>query len=284
LARYHVTDPSDFYESNDRWEVPDDPNTTGKLQPPYRLSVRTPGGPDEPVFSLTSVYAPYRRNNLAAFVSVDADASKDDYGTLRVLTLPGNTQIPGPGQIANQFGSNTTIQNELAKLTRNANVRVLNGNLLTLPVGVTDDSSDGGLLYVQPLYAVRSGTSTANYPVLQYVLVSLGQRSGIGTTVAEAVADVLGTSLDETPSTPTPPDTGGDGNQPPGQNQGGQDATVVDLLRRADAQFKAAQQALEDGDLGRYQELTGRAERLVVRALQLAQQDQQPQGGGGDNG
>ena len=132
-------------------------------------------------------------------MSVDADASNEDYGTLRVLTLPGNTQILGPGQIANQFGSNTTIQNELAKLTRNANVRVLNGNLLTLPVGVTDDNSDGGLLYVQPLYAVRSGTSTANYPVLQYVLVSLGSRSGIGESVAEAVADVLGTTLEETP-------------------------------------------------------------------------------------
>ena len=279
-----MTYTTHFYESNDRWEVPEDPNTSGKLQPPYRLSVRTPGGPNEPVFSLTSVYAPYRRDNLAAFVSVDADASKDDYGKLRVLTLPGNRQIPGPGQIANQFGSNTAIQNELATLTRNANVRVLYGNLLTLPVGVTDDSSDGGLLYVQPLYAVRGGTSTANYPVLQYVLVSFGDRSGIGKTVGEAVADVLGTSLDETPSIPpTPPDTGG-GTQPPDTGGGSQEATVVDLLRRADAQFKAAQQALQDGDLGKYQELTGRAERLVVRALQLAQQDEQPQdNGGGSN-
>ena len=66
------------------------------------------------MFSLTSVYTPYRRDNLASFVAVDADASNEDYGTLRVLALPGNTQIPGPGQIANQFGSNTTIQNELA--------------------------------------------------------------------------------------------------------------------------------------------------------------------------
>ena len=90
-------------------------------------------------------------------------------------------------------------------------MRVLNGNLLTLPVGVTDDNSDGGLLYVQPLYAVRSGTSTANYPVLQYVLVSFGSRSGIGETVAEAVADVLGTTLerDATQSRPGRPDAAG---------------------------------------------------------------------------
>jgi uncharacterized membrane protein (UPF0182 family) len=270
LARYHVTDASDFYENNDRWEVAKDPEATGKLQPPYRLSVRTPSGSDEPVFSLTSVYTPYRRDNLASFVAVDADASNADYGTLRVLTLPGNTQIPGPGQIANQFGSNTTIQNELAKLTRNANVRVLNGNLLTLPVGVTDNTSDGGLLYVQPLYAVRSGTSTANYPVLQYVLVSLGQKSGIGENVATAVADVLGIdNVPDSPSTtppgqPTPPSTG----QP---DNGGQPASVVQLLRRADAQFKAADQALAAGDLGKYAEATKRAERLVQRALAQAE-------------
>ena len=277
LARYHVTDASDFYENNDRWEVAKDPEATGKLQPPYRLSVRTPSGSAEPVFSLTSVYTPYRRDNLASFVAVDADASNEDYGTLRVLTLPGNTQIPGPGQIANQFGSNTTIQNELAKLTRNANVRVLNGNLLTLPVGVTDDTSDGGLLYVQPLYAVRSGTSTANYPVLQYVLVSLGQKSGIGETVAGAVADVLGIEdLQETPSrpdNPTPPSSG----QP---ENGGQPATVVELLRRADAQFKAADQALTDGDLAEYAAATQRAEKLVQRALAQAELPDEKGSGG----
>jgi uncharacterized membrane protein (UPF0182 family) len=267
LARYHVTNASDFYENNDRWEVAKDPEATGKLQPPYRLSVRTPSGSDEPVFSLTSVYTPYRRDNLASFVSVDADAANEDYGTLRVLTLPGNTQIPGPGQIANQFGSNTTIQNELAKLTRNANVRVLNGNLLTLPVGVTDDNSDGGLLYVQPLYAVRSGTSTANYPVLQYVLVSLGSRSGIGDTVAKAVANVLGTTLDETPTPPSNP------TKPPssGQPNNTQPASVIQLLRRADAQFKVAEQALADGDLAGYADATKRAERLVQRALAQAE-------------
>ena len=37
FARYHVTDPGDFYQSNARWEVPSDPEQAGKLQPPYRL-------------------------------------------------------------------------------------------------------------------------------------------------------------------------------------------------------------------------------------------------------
>ena len=261
LARYHVTDASDFYENNDRWEVAKDPEATGKLQPPYRLSVRTPSGSAEPVFSLTSVYTPYRRDNLASFVAVDADASNEDYGTLRVLTLPGNTQIPGPGQIANQFGSNTTIQNELAKLTRNANVRVLNGNLLTLPVGVTDDNSDGGLLYVQPLYAVRSGTSTANYP-------GAPVRPGLARPEERHRRDRgrSGRRRARTTTCRTPPT--------PRRRP---DAAVHRATGRTAAsrppwstcsggrtpQFKAADQALADGDLGKYADATaaGRAAR-----------------------
>ena len=51
LARYHVTDASDFYTDRNRWEVPLDPNDAGateRLQPPYRLfSQATPGNGSE---------------------------------------------------------------------------------------------------------------------------------------------------------------------------------------------------------------------------------------------
>ena len=74
FARYHVTDPGTFYQKDAWWEVPSDPEQAGKLQPPYRLFVQDPEtGVDR--FSLTSVYVPYNKNNLAAFVSVDSDAA-----------------------------------------------------------------------------------------------------------------------------------------------------------------------------------------------------------------
>ncbi len=184
LGAYHVTDAKSFYEGKARWQVPEDPSKAGTLQPPYRLSIRTPSSGEDPVFSLTSVYVPNKRQNLSAFVSVDADASLPSYGTLRVLALPDNIQIAGPGQIAGRFGSDSAIQGELEKLSKNSNVRLQYGNLLTLPVGK-------GLLYVQPVYSIRSGASTANYPVLSYVLVSFGEKRGIGKTLAEAVAKVL---------------------------------------------------------------------------------------------
>src|SRR3546814_14555081 len=82
LAAYHVDKASTFYEGNARWEVPEDPNSHGQLPPPYRLSVRTLKGGEEPIFSLTSVSVPNNRQRRAAFVAVDRDASLDTYGSI----------------------------------------------------------------------------------------------------------------------------------------------------------------------------------------------------------
>ena len=57
LAAYHVLDAKSFYEGNDKWEVPEDPSSSIRKQPPYRLSVATKTSA-EPNFSLTSVFVP----------------------------------------------------------------------------------------------------------------------------------------------------------------------------------------------------------------------------------
>ena len=271
LATYHVQDPKTFYEGSDRWRVPEDPEDKTQSQPPYRLSVKTPSGGDEPVFSLTSVYVPQERQNLASFISVDADASQDDYGKIRILRLPSNTQVPGPSQIANQFASDQEIQDRLLAFTR-TNSKALFGNLLTLPVG-------DGLLYVQPLYTLRQ-EGEGRYPVLRYVLVSFGEDVGIGSTLTAALDDVLGTSsepidpaLEPTPTPEPDPD--------PGTGTLNQD--VLDLLQQADDKFAEAEQALRDGDPVGYAEATEEAKALLEQAIAAAAQSD-AEGGGGNGG
>jgi uncharacterized membrane protein (UPF0182 family) len=258
LASYHVTDAKTFYEGSDRWKVPEDPENKTQSQPPYRLSVRTPSGGDEPVFSLTSVYVPLKRQNLASFISVDADAALKDYGQIRILRLPSNTQVPGPSQIANQFASDQEIQDKLLAFTR-TNSKALFGNLLTLPAG-------DGLLYVQPLYTLRQA-GEGRYPVLRYVLVSFGEDVGIGSTLTAALDDVLGITTPDQSVEPgtTPPPSGG-----PTDGGGQVPDSVRSLLRQAEAKFTEAEPALQNGDLAGYQAATNEAKDLVQQALDAA--------------
>jgi uncharacterized membrane protein (UPF0182 family) len=190
LGQYHVTDPGTFYSQNDAWTTPNDPvspSTNTTLQPPYYLTMQMPGQ-DSPSFSLYSTFIPdatgeTTRNVLTGYLAADADAGSvegersDDYGKLRLLTLPNEITVPGPGQVQAQFNGDPTISAEL-NLLRQGQSTVLNGNLLTLPVG-------GGLLYVQPVY-VRS-TGETSYPLLQKVLVAFGDQIAFEDTLDTAL-------------------------------------------------------------------------------------------------
>ncbi|MDT9593750.1 UPF0182 family protein [Nocardioides zeae] len=270
LASYHVDSANDFYEGNDRWAVPADPNDQSSLQPPYRLSVPSGDGVTPDTFSITSVYTPNNRQNLAAFVSVDGDASSDSYGDFRVRRLSSSSQVSGPGQIANQIQSDQAVVDAVFPYTREG-TQAIYGNLLTLPVG---DS----LLYVQPIYSVRT-SGDGNYPILRFVSVSFGDDNvGVGTTLGEALADVLGVTPPDEEVTEVPDGETGDGETGDGETGGDGGAgdqtleqQIQSLLTQADENFAEADAALADGDLGTYADLVEEGRAQVEEALELAQ-------------
>jgi uncharacterized protein len=133
---------------------------------------------DELAFSCQVHGLDSARQNLIAFMTVNADVRHEDYGKLTALRLPGTTQIDGPGQVANAFESEPQIANELS-LLRQGDADTVVGNLLTLPVG-------GGLLYVQPVYAVRASGDAA-YPLLRRVMVRFGDQIGYAASLQEAL-------------------------------------------------------------------------------------------------
>ena len=260
FARYHVTNANDFYQGNDRWEVPQDPEAPGNYQPPYRMFVQQPGEENES-FALTSVFVPRGRSNLASFVSVDSDATSDRYGEMKVLQLP-NVQTPGPGQIATEMTTSENVRTELLAF-QSGGSKPIYGNLLTLPV-------QDGLMYVQPVYAIRE-LSDASFPELEFVIVSFGDQVGIGTTMTEALADVLNVDPDIPTSTgDTGGDDGGGGDQPSGDTA----TQIRDLLARAQVAFDEADAALRDEDPVTWAEKMEEARDLVDRAVALSEQAQ----------
>src|SRR5262245_22838549 len=237
LSHYHVTDPGSFFSGQDFWRVPTDPTTgsdTGRDQPPYYLTIKMPGQ-EQGAFSLTSTLVPVNRVNLAAFMAVDANPGAD-YGKIRVLQLPRNTAIPGPGQAQNSFRADPTITSALSLLTRGGQSIVEFGNLLTLPVG-------GGLLYVEPVYVkAASGTS---FPLLQKVIVGFGDKVAMANTLDDALSALF---TGESPTGPPPEEEPGGPTSPPPTPPPGAGGNVspelADALADAQAAYAAAQAAL----------------------------------------
>lgn len=252
LREYHVTNAQLFYEGGERWKVPEDPAGQGNsLQPPYYLSIGTPGQQGGPFFSLTTVYLPNSRQNLASFMSVNAEATSKGYGQIDVLQLPSDTQVGGPSQIANQFSSDRGVTQALLQF-RQSDATVINGNLLTLPVG-------NGLLYVQPVYIKRSAAE-GTYPVLQFVAASFGKDVGFGQTLDEALRVALGLQVGDT----------GDADEPTSLPKGGETPsagkTPNEYLADASARYNEAQDALKSGDLATYQSKIDDMNDLIEQA------------------
>ena len=252
LQRYHVTDEQTFYEDGERWKVPEDPAVkTDVLQPPYYLSTARPGE-DTPKFSVTSVYLPNSRQNLAAFVSVNSEATDtENYGKMQILQLPSDTQVPGPSQIANAFNTDKGVSQALLQY-RQSDATIKPGNLLTLPVG-------NSLLYVQPVYIQRSAIE-GSYPVLQFVIASFGGDVGFGTTLDEALRVALGLAEGTTPD---------DGGTPTTSPTPGDTKTASQLLADASKYYDQAQDALKKGDLATYQQRINQMGTAIDAARKL---------------
>jgi len=249
LANYHVTKPTAFYSGGDFWRVPVDPtqDATGGLQPPYYLTLRMPGQ-TQSTFSLTSAYVPTGdRNNLSAFVAVDADPGPD-YGQFRVLQLPRSVQINGPSQVQNAFRSDDLVAEQVNILSRGSKVQF--GNLLTLPVG-------GGLLYVEPVYV--QAEATTSFPLLRKVLVSFGDKVAFEDTLQESLDKVFSGDSGVTTGGGTGPPTGGTGGVTP-------NAALSAALADAQKALADSKAALAKGDFAAY----GAAQQALADAITRA--------------
>lgn len=290
LATYHVTDPGAFYSAEDAWRTPNDPvsgstaSADALKQPPYYLTLAA-GAEAEPAFSIYSTYIPAAigagaRDILTGYLAANANAGSEDgkvseeYGTLKLLTLPKSDTIPGPGQVQNRFTTDSEVS-RLLNILRQGESQVISGNLLTLPVG-------GGLLYVQPVYVqASSGTS---FPILQKVLVSFGDDIAFEDTL-DAALDALfgGNSGASAGDGELIPGEGGDGSDEAdggtdadadgsagaedGAGSGTQSAALRAALQDMQQALRDRDEAMQAGDWAAFGEADERLRDAIDRAM-----------------
>ncbi|MFC3350007.1 UPF0182 family protein [Streptomyces echinoruber] len=248
LTRYHVQDAQTFLSGSEVWQIPDDPtNRSGNAVPPYYLSLKMPGETSQ-AFSLTTTMTPNGRDNLSAFMAVNADPGTRDYGRITILKLPTGKTIDGPKRVQSQFNSEPDIA-ESIRLLKGGDSDIEYGNLLTVPL-------DGGLLYVEPVY-VRGGD--LKYPLLKKVLVTYDGNTAFEDTLDQALNKVFGTAASTRPP-------GEDGGNPPSSSN----PTVRQALQDAQKAFEDGQEALKKPDWGAY----ARAQKELEDALKRAEEAQ----------
>jgi hypothetical protein len=252
-ARYHVTDPSVFFQGNSQWQVSPDAVAKAENQAPIRMFVPDADTGSE-TWSLTSSYVPNNRSVLAAFVSANSDPTSPDYGTITV-EQPRAGNPPGPAQAYSQLITDPRITRKTQSF-RLGDASPQYGNVVSVPLA-------GGPMYVVPVYAQRAQSSTSSYLTLRYVMVSYGAKAGIGDTLVDAIADMTGTTG------PPPPGNGnhGNGNQNPPTK--GRTAKAHALLVKAQRDFAAADRALADGKGAAWVRLNHQARAEVAKALNL---------------
>ncbi len=206
LAKYHVNDPVTFFSTSDFWDVPLDPNpTASSYQPPYYIVAKNivrDGASAS--FQLTSAMNRFKRDYLAAYISASSDPAT--YGKITVLTIP--TQVNGPKLANNAITTDTAVSQDLGVIGRDNQNRIRWGNLLTLPM------AQGGLLYVEPVYASPGASDAASsYPRLIRVAMMYNDKIGYGPTVSDALTGLFGPGAGATATGIAPAESGSPQNQ-----------------------------------------------------------------------
>jgi len=262
LTQYHVLSAQSFYGGQNFWAVPEEPsNSSGSQsasQPPYYQTMQMPGAAGE--FSLTSPLVQRGRQNLAAYMAVDSNPQSPDYGTIRVLQLPQDAAILGPQQVQGTFESDPTISSQLSLYRQNGS-KVIEGNLITLPVG-------GALVYEEPIYIQAAGTTggstSGSYPVLKRVAVSFDGNVGFSQTLSGALSQVI-------PGLSSSPGSSSGSSGSSGTGQGSASAVVRADLAQAESDYAKAQAALKTGDFASYGKYTALMKQQLDRAQKAAQ-------------
>src|SRR5680860_530279 len=265
---YHIQDPEQFYTREDAWRTPNDPpffanqanaaqQRTDRPLRPYYLTLRLPGE-DSEEFVLFQPFTPVgeNRNNLIAFMAGRSDP--EHYGELRAYLMPANELVIGPEQAQALINQDDAVAQQIT-LWNQSGSRVIYGNLLVVPVGEA-------LIYAQPLF-LRAEQS--DIPELQRVVLVYGDDVVMEDTLAGSVAALFGAApegLVEDDGTGAPP--GDPGALPEGIPQE-VDPRVASLIRQALERYAEAEEALQAGDLGAYQEANEAAQDLLESAAEL---------------
>ena len=248
---YHMTDPRVFYADEDPWEMPSDSSTTPRVATlrgefteigfkpmlPYYLLMSLPGENDLS-YLIFQPFNPENRPNMQSFLVADADP--ENYGQLIDFRLPKGEFVDGPSQVATRINQDPDISQIFTLLDQQGS-SVIKGNLFVVPINQS-------ILYYQPIYLQGEQNPL---PEFKFVVVVFQDRIIMEESLSEALESIFGGDF----ASDQVEDTEGE--------------SALELLDKATRAFEKAQQELQNGNLGLYQDLVEQAQQYVDLALEI---------------
>ena len=186
--RYHMTNPSVFYNAEDLWAIATQFYQESKAASRVNASYMVMKLPDrEEEFLLMVPFTVVNKTNMVAWMAGICDG--EDYGKLIVYEFPKQSIVYGPMQIEQRIDQDTVIAPQLALLAQQGS-DVLRGNLLTIPV---EDS----ILYIEPVYVRASATNTTSLPEMKKVILSYKDQIIMADTLDDALMEMFGTNTEQ---------------------------------------------------------------------------------------
>lgn len=177
-AKYHVDNPTAFYNKNDMWVVANEKygkeNEVHQIAPYYnRMKLH---GEEEGELLLTIPYTLANKDNMVSWLAVRNEWSK--HGELFVYKFPKDINIYGPMQIENRINSDTEISSALTLWSQGGS-KVIRGNMIVVPI-------KNSILYIEPLYMTSNNES--NLPELKQVIVAYNEKIVMKNNLQEALS------------------------------------------------------------------------------------------------
>ncbi len=234
---YHMTNPTTFYNREDRWEVPHELYRNREIEvQPYYVMAQLPHAKN-PEFMLMLPLSVAGKNQMAGWLAGRCDG--DNYGKLVAFRFPKGRFVDGPAQVESRINSDSRFSGDLTLWDQHGS-RVIRGNLLILPL------KDNQLVAIEPIYIEAEQT---RIPTIARVvfgqLLPDDRKIEWASTLGEAEALLVGIRAEQ-PAGPASP------------------ATDLDRLARARAVFRDMQQAYAAGNFAHYGELLQQLEKVLT--------------------
>jgi uncharacterized membrane protein (UPF0182 family) len=234
---YHMTNPTTFYNREDRWEVPHELYRDREIEvQPYYVMAQLPRA-ESPEFMLMLPLSVAGKNQMAGWLAGLSDG--DNYGKLVAFRFPKGRFVDGPAQIESRINSDSRFSGDLTLWDQHGS-RVIRGNLIILPL------NNNQLVAIEPVYIEAEQTKI---PTLARVvfgqLLPDDRKIEWAGTLGEAEALLVGM-------------------RPEPSSAQASATTDVERLERARSVFHDMQQEYAAANFVRYGELLDQLQKILL--------------------